>query len=97
MLSRYCFIPVIPFVPPDATSASHPYTNSPGADRQLPRKSASGRGATCEACGLVMDRDQNAARNLLALRLEAGTDPGTARVRIRPGPPPGNRRLRVIC
>jgi len=33
---------------------------------------------TCEACGLVMDRDQNAARNLLALRLEAGSDPGTA-------------------
>jgi putative transposase len=33
----------------------------------------------CEACGLIIDRDQNAARNLLALRLEAGTDPGTAR------------------
>jgi putative transposase len=33
---------------------------------------------TCEACGLVMDRDQNAAWNLLALRLEAGSDPGTA-------------------
>jgi putative transposase len=34
---------------------------------------------TCEACGLIIDRDQNAARNLLALRLEAGKDPGTAR------------------
>jgi putative transposase len=33
---------------------------------------------TCEACGLVMDRDENAARNLLALRIEAGTDSGTA-------------------
>ena len=43
---------------------------------------------TCEACGLVMDRDQNAARNLLALRLEAGKDPGTAR---RAGTGPGAR------
>ena len=33
---------------------------------------------TCEACGLVMDRDENAARNLLALRIEAGADSGTA-------------------
>jgi putative transposase len=32
----------------------------------------------CEACGLVMNRDHNAARNLLALRVEVGTDPGTA-------------------
>jgi putative transposase len=43
---------------------------------------------TCEACGLVIDRDQNAARNLLALRLEAGKDPGTAR---RAGTGPGVR------
>jgi hypothetical protein len=43
---------------------------------------------TCEACGLVMDRDQNAARNLLALRLEAGKGPGTAR---RAGTGPGAR------
>jgi hypothetical protein len=35
-----------------------------------------------------MDRDQNAARNLLALRLEAGKDPGTAR---RAGTGPGAR------
>jgi putative transposase len=33
---------------------------------------------TCEACGLVMDRDENSARNLLALRIEAGADSGTA-------------------
>jgi putative transposase len=43
---------------------------------------------TCEACGLVMDWDQNAARNLLALRLEAGKGPGTAR---RAGTGPGAR------
>ena len=33
---------------------------------------------TCDACGLVMDRDENAARNLLTLRLEASRDSGTA-------------------
>jgi putative transposase len=33
---------------------------------------------TCEACDLVMDRDENAARNLLALRIKTGTDSGTA-------------------
>ena len=33
---------------------------------------------TCEACALVIDRDENAARNLLALRIEAGIDSGTA-------------------
>ena len=32
----------------------------------------------CESCGIVIDRDENAARNLLSLRIEAGIDPGTA-------------------
>ena len=49
---------------------------------------------TCEACGLVMDRDQNAARNLLALRLEAGKDPGTAR---RAGTGPGANVRAYAC
>jgi putative transposase len=68
----------------------------------------------CDGCGLVQDRDVNAARNLLALaaggaesrNARGGTArPGTAghvpqnqepgpRTRGRPGPPPGNRRLR---
>ena len=46
--------------------------------RRKPSLTLAERRFTCEACGLVMDRDQNAARNLLALRLEAGKYPGTA-------------------
>ena len=69
----------------------------------------------CDGCGLVLDRDVNAARNLLHLaasgaerrnagggtvrpRPAPGTSPRTRnpapRTGARPGPPPGNRRLR---
>jgi putative transposase len=40
---------------------------------------------TCEACGLVMDRDENAARNLLTLAASGAESRNACGVAVRPG------------
>ena len=41
---------------------------------------------TCEACGLVMDRDENAARNLLGLAASGAESENACGGTVRPGP-----------
>lgn len=86
-----------------------------GCGRRKPNLTLSERTYSCGGCGLVMGRDVNAARNLLALAASgaesqnacggdvrpglAGSrprnrNPAPRHVWVRPGPPPGNQRLR---
>jgi NhaA family Na+:H+ antiporter len=75
---------------PSAVIAPRPASDR-RADRWLPSsKTCSGRGAVkaklplhirvfqCESCGLVLDRDANAARNLAALAVACSTGTGVA-------------------
>jgi len=48
---------------------------------------------TCEACGLAMDRDENAARNLLALAASGAESLNACGAQVRPGPA-GHRALK---
>jgi putative transposase len=47
--------------------------------------SLSDRIFACEACGLVLDRDVNAARNLLKLAASGAESQNACRPRVRPG------------
>ena len=48
--------------------------------------SLSERTYRCDACGLVIDRDVNAARNLLALAASGAESINASRATVRPGP-----------
>jgi transposase len=54
--------------------------------RRKPSLTLAERTFTCEACGLVMDRDENAARNLLKLAVSGTREHKRLRSSVRPGP-----------